>query len=167
MFIVGLAATLLLSVGGASRAFALLPSPNGGGGPTKPPTNSNCTADPINGCATECNKGATDYKDCVCDPSDPKCPAYQAAQMTCNKDNGCDIVAKYINPAIVLLSALVGVVVVMAIIIGGIQYASSGGDPQKAASGRKHIMQAVIGLLAYLLLYAFLQFIIPGGKLNG
>ena len=75
--------------------------------------------------------------------------------------------AKYVNPLITLLSAAVGVVVVVAIIVGGIEYSSSAGDPQKAASGKQHIMNALLGLLAYALLYAFLQFIIPGGALHG
>lgn len=81
-------------------------------------------------------------------------------------DTGC-LFYKYINPLVGLLSAAVGVVVVIAIIIGGIEYSSSGGDPQRAASGRKHITNALLGLLVYFLLYAFLQFLIPGGLFNG
>lgn len=74
--------------------------------------------------------------------------------------------AKYINPLVNLLSAAVGIIVVVAIIVGAIQFSSAAGDPQKAANGKKHIQNALLGLLAYLLLYAFLQFIIPGGLLN-
>ena len=74
--------------------------------------------------------------------------------------------AKYINPVVNLLSAMVAVVVVVGIIVGAIQFSSSAGDPQKAANGKNHIRNALIGLLAYILLYAFLQFIIPGGRLN-
>lgn len=74
--------------------------------------------------------------------------------------------AKYINPVVNLLSAAVGVVVVAAIIMGAIQFSTSGGDPQKAANGKKHIQNALLGLVAYILLFGFLQFIIPGGLLN-
>jgi hypothetical protein len=74
--------------------------------------------------------------------------------------------SKYINPLVNLLSAAVGVVVVLGIIFGAIQFSSSAGDPQKAANGKNHIRNALLGLLAYILLYAFIQFIIPGGKLN-
>jgi hypothetical protein len=74
--------------------------------------------------------------------------------------------SKYLNPLVNLLSAVVGVVVVIGIIVGAIQFSSSAGDPQKAANGKNHIRNALIGLLAYILLYAFLQFIIPGGRLN-
>jgi hypothetical protein len=61
------------------------------------------------------------------------------------------------------LSALVGIVVVIAVIIGAIEFISSGGDPQRVASGKQHITNALIGLFAYILLFAFLQFLIPGG----
>lgn len=83
----------------------------------------------------------------------------QDAATTC-------LFTKYINPAVQLLSAAVGVVVVIAIIYGGIEYTTSAGDPARVASGKKHIISALIGLLAFLLLYAFLQFLLPGGILN-
>jgi hypothetical protein len=73
---------------------------------------------------------------------------------------------KYINPLITLLSAVVGVVVVIGVIYGAIQVSSSAGDPQKSAQGKEHIRNALFGLLAYILLYAFLQCIIPGGRFN-
>lgn len=76
------------------------------------------------------------------------------------------IATKYINPLITVLSAIVGVVVAGAIIYGGIEFTTSGGDPQRAASGKKHIASALIGLAMYLFLYTFLQFILPGGLLN-
>jgi len=71
----------------------------------------------------------------------------------------------YINPAIALLSAAVGVTVVAVIIYGAIEITSSGGDPQRAASGRNRIRDALVALGVYLLLFAFLQFITPGGLL--
>jgi len=71
--------------------------------------------------------------------------------------------AKYINPTISLLSALVGVVVIIAIIYGAIEYTTSGGDPQRIASGKKRIIEALIGLVAFMLLYSLLQFLVPGG----
>ena len=71
--------------------------------------------------------------------------------------------AKYINPVINLLSILVGLLIVVGLVVGGIQIETSAGDPQKAAAGRSLIGKVLVGLLVYLLLYAFLQFIVPGG----
>lgn len=92
-----------------------------------------------------------------------KDPAAKGAITCVGGSSSCPIVKKYVNPLIRLLAALTGILAVVAIIMGGIQIASSAGDPQKAASGRKHIRDAVIGILAFIFLYAFLNWLIPGG----
>jgi hypothetical protein len=68
-----------------------------------------------------------------------------------------------INLVVNFLSALVGVVIVGSIIWGGIQYMSAGDNPQAVSSAKHRIVNALIALLAYLLTYAFLQWLIPGG----
>jgi len=87
------------------------------------------------------------------------------ATQSCTRQN-CDFVKEYIDPAINLLSGLVGVVVVIGIIIGSIEYASSAGDPQKVAKGRARITNSLIALFAFFFLWAFLQFLVPGGLFN-
>lgn len=77
----------------------------------------------------------------------------------------CSFIDAYVNPAIKLLSALVGVTAVIFIIFGAIQVSSSGGDPQKAASGKNHIRNALIGIVAYVLLFGLLSWLIPGNIL--
>jgi hypothetical protein len=104
--------------------------------------------------AITCPKGQTAHVEGTCCPPDAK-------------DAGSCLYAKYLNPTINLLSALVGVAVVIGIIVGGIQFSSSAGDPQQAAKGKAHIRNALIALFAYLFFYTALQFLVPGGKLNG
>ena len=70
---------------------------------------------------------------------------------------------KYINPFILLLTAVVGVLAVISIIVAGIQYSSAGDDPSAVNRAKNRIFQTVIGLLAYLFLFAFLNYIVPGG----
>lgn len=84
------------------------------------------------------------------------------AEGGCTGDK-CAFIDAYINPFIKLLSALVGIVAIIFIIFGAIQVSSSTGDPQKSANGKDHIRNALIGLVAYVLLFAFLNFLIPGG----
>ncbi|MGH7241496.1 MAG: hypothetical protein ACREGB_04330, partial [Candidatus Saccharimonadales bacterium] len=62
-----------------------------------------------------------------------------------------------------LLSILVGVIAVASIIMGGINYSTSGGDPQKAAKAKARITNTILALVIYGFLYGFLQFVIPGG----
>lgn len=83
----------------------------------------------------------------------------------CNADK-CDFVAKYVNPAIKLFSLSFGLIAVISIILGGINYSTSEGDPQKAASAKSRITNTIIAIFAYLFLYAFLQFLIPGGAFH-
>lgn len=78
----------------------------------------------------------------------------------CLNDNPIIIWTKRI---INFLAAGVGIVTTIMIIIGGIQYASAGPNPQAVASAKKKIVNAIIALLAYFFLYGFMQWLIPGG----
>lgn len=61
------------------------------------------------------------------------------------------------------LSGIVAIVVVMMIIIGGIQYSAAGGDPKKVAGAKSRIYNAIFAFLAFIFIYSFLQWLIPGG----
>jgi len=80
--------------------------------------------------------------------------------------NNCDLIAKYINPGIDLFSAIFGLVAVISLILGGIQYSASEGDPQKASAAKRRITNTVLAIFVYLFFYGFLQFIIPGGAFH-
>jgi len=62
-----------------------------------------------------------------------------------------------------ILTAGVGVLAVGGIVYGSILYASSGGSSDQAKKGIEVITNVVIGLVAYALMFSFLNFIIPGG----
>jgi hypothetical protein len=77
--------------------------------------------------------------------------------------NGCDLVAKYVSPTAEVLSASFGLVASISIIIAAIQYSASGGDPQKVSAAKKRLYSTVVAIVAYIFLFALLQFLIPGG----
>lgn len=83
---------------------------------------------------------------------------------TCD-NNGCNLIGRYVNPAITVLSALVVVASIASLIYGGIQYSMSAGDPQKIAEAKDRITKTIIAFIIYLFLFSFLQFLIPGGIL--
>ncbi|MDB5169981.1 MAG: hypothetical protein JWN82_377 [Candidatus Saccharibacteria bacterium] len=91
-------------------------------------------------------------------------PAIDFASSNCGK-SACNIISNYVNPFIKLLTVLVGLAVVIGIIIGSIQVMTSAGDPQKAANGKNHIRNALIAIVAYILLFGMLSWLIPGGIL--
>lgn len=86
------------------------------------------------------------------------CPTAQVSDSA----TAC-LFSKYVNPVIATLSVMVGIAVVIGIVVGGIQYASSAGDPQRAAKGKSTITKAITGLVAFMFLYSALQFLSPGG----
>lgn len=90
---------------------------------------------------------------------------FEGVDSNCNVGNAgkdCSITDRLSSIANIL-AAGVGIVVVVMIMIGGIQYTTSGGDPSKIAAAKSKITNAVIALVAFFFLYAFLQWITPGG----
>lgn len=61
------------------------------------------------------------------------------------------------------LSAGVGLVIVGSIVLAGIQYSTSRGDPQSTAKALGRIRSTLFALLIFIFGYAFLNYIIPGG----
>jgi hypothetical protein len=68
-----------------------------------------------------------------------------------------------IQIAINVLSIGVGLVITGAIILGGIQYMLSRDNPQAVSDAKSRILNAIIALVSFVFIYAFLQWIVPGG----
>jgi hypothetical protein len=83
-----------------------------------------------------------------------------------NPNDGSCFFSKYVNPLVKVLTGLVGLAVTAGIIMGGIQYAGSAGNPQKSDAGKKKITGSIYALLIFMFLYSALQFLSPAG-LNG
>ena len=54
---------------------------------------------------------------------------------------------------------------VLGLVIAGIQYMTASGDPATMVKAKNRIVQVVIGLVAYGVLWLFLEWLIPGGVL--
>lgn len=65
--------------------------------------------------------------------------------------------------AINILTAGVGVVALGGIVFAAILYTSAGGNAEQVKKAMTIITDIVIGVLAYALMYAVLNFLIPGG----
>ncbi len=90
------------------------------------------------------------------------CKPADGAALT--KDN-CKIVDRLIQ-VINVLSAFVGIIIVIMIVVGGIQYSASRDNPQATAAAKGRVFNAILALVLYLFLFAFLQWIVPGGVFN-
>jgi len=76
------------------------------------------------------------------------------------KDSG---IWKLLLLVINILTAGVGVAAVAGIVYGSILYASAADSVEQTKKALSTIINVVVGLLAYAFMYAFLNFIIPGG----
>jgi hypothetical protein len=89
------------------------------------------------------------------------------AHITCDEVNvsadTCPIFTRYVIPAINALSGVVGVVIIIMVAWGGVQYASARDNPQQAAAAKDHIRNALIALVIYIFMVAFLNWVVPGG----
>ena len=131
--------------------------------------NSNCQADSykVNGTCPKCTS-SNPSSNCACKNTVVQGKTVNNCTnnaVTCTGQN-CDLIIKYVNPAIDLFSVLFGLIAVGSLILGGINYSASGGDPQKAAQAKSRITNTIVAVIAYMLLYSFLQFIVPGGAFN-
>ncbi|MBA3757252.1 hypothetical protein H0X09_00070 [Candidatus Saccharibacteria bacterium] len=93
---------------------------------------------------------------------DPKCDDANTTKklQECLKENA---VVKKLQLLVNFLSIGVGVVVVAMIIFGGIRYIMAGDNPNAVTEAKNHITNALIALLAFIFVSAFLQWLIPGG----
>lgn len=83
-----------------------------------------------------------------------------------NCDNSEDnAITAYLNGILNFLAGGVGLVVVIMVATGGIQYMMAGGNPQATQAAVKRVTDALIGLLFFIFLYGILMWVIPGGWL--
>lgn len=139
-----------------TMTYASVPPEGGGGSTTKTPTaGKGKVVCPDGHTVVDASK-----VDTCPDDADPAVTGGNCSKVT---SGSCDLVSKYIQPLIDLLAGGVGLAVVISIVIGGMQYSSSGGDSSKITAAKNRIRNSIIALLMYLFLLAFLNFLIPGG----
>lgn len=113
---------------------------------------------------------AAPQTNCAIDANNPEEPTHcddpALKGGSCAKIDNCALIKNFAQPFLNFLTAFVGVAVVIAIIYGGVEYASSGGDPQKTARGKGRIINAIIALVTYVFFYALLRFILLPGALD-
>lgn len=64
------------------------------------------------------------------------------------------------------ITAGIGVLAVFGLVISGIQYTAAGDNPQAVSEAKRRINNIIIGVLIYVLMFAALQWLIPGGLFN-
>ena len=79
-----------------------------------------------------------------------------------NKNTGETQVNGIIKTIVEVLLTAVGAISIIMIVIGGIMFALSSGDAQKAAKARSTILYAVVGLIVSVFASAIVNFVFDG-----
>lgn len=84
--------------------------------------------------------------------------------ITCTEEDG---ITYLIKTSISILTVLIAIAAVIGIIYGAVLYTSSGGNAENTKKARGIITNTIIGIVAYALMYVILNFLIPGGLIDG
>lgn len=84
-------------------------------------------------------------------------------QGDCYVDTDGSGVFRILNIVVNVLTMGVGVLGTLGIIIAGIQYLTASGNEAQMAKAKQRIIEVVIGLVVFGVMWAVLQFVIPGG----
>ena len=85
------------------------------------------------------------------------CVNYRDGKNDATTDNA---VLKLLKNVTNILAYLAGVLAVIFVMLGGFKYITSGGDSQKAASGRQTLMYALVGLVVVIFSWQLILFVL-------
>jgi len=69
-------------------------------------------------------------------------------------------VGEVVQPIILMVTFLIGIITVIMIIVGGIQYSMSQGDSGKVKKAKDTILYGIIGLVVTLLAFSIVSFVL-------
>lgn len=82
--------------------------------------------------------------------------------LNCSCDDGKgSSITHILNLVIDILTIGVGILGVIGITVVGIQYLTAGGNEEKTRKAKRRMFEIIIGLVAYVLIYAVLNWLVP------
>lgn len=92
--------------------------------------------------------------------SETKCAGVDTALIKCgDEENG---IYHILGVVLNIMTIGVGVAGVLGIVISGIQYMTASGNEAQMIKAKRRIIEVIVGLVAWGLMWAFLQWLIPG-----
>ena len=95
----------------------------------------------------------------------PAAPTTGGGQSSTCNSSSCAIFRRF-DQILNFMALLVVPLSSIVIVIGGIQYATAGGNPEAVKSARARIFNGALALVCFILMWAVLQWLIPGGQLR-
>lgn len=86
-------------------------------------------------------------------------------------DVGCDPkdnnpIHAYLAAVIKWLSGLIAAAAAIMIVVSGIQYITSSGNPDATKAAKSRLTNAILGIILFIFMFAILNWLIPGGVLQ-
>lgn len=112
-------------------------------------------------CATAMPTFAADTQSVLCpDGTVSSNGSLEGCNGTITAQNNNNNLMQTLNTVINVIVGVVGFIAVVMIVIGGIQYAVSAGEPAKTKKAKDTIMYGIIGLVVSLLAFAIVNFVL-------
>lgn len=99
------------------------------------------------------------FADASGDPCAQDVPAEVSAAAGCSGTSSSTVTTIVVN-VINAVIGIAGLIAVVYVVVGGVQYMTSTGDPGKVEKARKTIIYAVIGMIICVLSFAIVNFVI-------
>lgn len=97
--------------------------------------------------------------------AEKKCAGVSTSVIGC--EDGKDGIEAILSLVITILTFGVGALATFGIVVSGIQYMTAQDNVEKMKKAKNRILQIVIGIFLYTVLWAFLNWLLPGGIFNG
>lgn len=93
------------------------------------------------------------------------CENYDCEKLNLSKSDCIKLnpIIQWVQFFINLITAIIGVGAVIMIIVAGLQYTAARDNPQAIQAARQKMVNVLIGIAAFIFLYSFIQWLIPGG----
>jgi hypothetical protein len=96
-----------------------------------------------------------------------KCGGAETSVINCDQAGGTTVESTGVWGLLILviniLSAGIGIAAVGGVVYGSIMYTASGGSVEQTKKAREIIANTIVGIVLYIAMWAFLNYIIPGG----
>lgn len=105
---------------------------------------------------------ATEGEPCTCADGKAGTTTVDTAILSgcdCSGSGGSGAVENVLDLVVNIMSVGIGIIGVIGITIVGIQYLTAGGSEEKVKRAKRRMLEIVIGLVAYVLLYAVLRWV--------
>jgi len=90
---------------------------------------------------------------------DEACAAIEALGGTCD-ETAQSSVTSVVKTVLNVMSFIVGIIAVIMLVVAGIRFMTSGGDPQATSGARNTILYAVIGIVIVIMAQVIIAFVL-------